>query len=82
MKILIDHDAETEHYSNLGLTPLMQASRANHVTVASILIAHGADINAKSRDSKCSPLILASEQGLCAAVSCWCRFYIAYNFVL
>jgi uncharacterized protein len=50
-RFLLDHGAALEDTANVsGATPLMLAAEENHIAVAELLIARGADVSIPDRD--------------------------------
>jgi Ankyrin repeats (many copies) len=54
------------------MTALMRAYQEGHLDVVHVLLAHGADGNAKDNEEGVTPLILASKPPK-TATSMWCR---------
>ncbi len=63
-RVLVEHSANVNAAKERGVTPLHLAAARNDVQTAKLLLAHGADVNAKTTDGKATPLTFALE-GAC-----------------
>lgn len=63
MKALIEGGADTEKKGFEGTTALIVSSMNGHTDTVKLLIAEGADVNAKSNDSRLTALWLAKSNG-------------------
>lgn len=62
------YNAELEHESEGGRTPLMKACRAGHICTVKFLIGKGADVNRQTTNNDHTPLSLACAGGHQAVV--------------
>eukprot|EP00731_Ephydatia_muelleri_P012188 Em0006g1082a len=63
VKLLLEHRSNIEHRTKDGCTPLMLAAREGHLTVAELLLLHGAQVNVPSGSENNIPLTLACWKG-------------------
>lgn len=61
--MLLYYNAELEHESEGGRTPLMKACRAGHICTVKFLISKGADVNRQTTNNDHTPLSLACAGG-------------------
>ncbi len=63
VKDLLTNGAEVDVRDENGMTPLLLAAKKGNSEIVSLLLAHGADVNAQDYYLAWTPLILASALG-------------------
>ena len=61
VKALLDHGAELNFFNSDGVSPLHIAAGNNAVSVISMLVKHGADINIHNERDRLTPLMNADR---------------------
>jgi uncharacterized protein len=66
--MLLDHGADPKLTTKDGATPLHNAAIEGHAPIVEMLLEHGADINARDRETGATPLWFAASFGRLDAV--------------